>query len=454
MSNPAYQNYLIELQNFVNAIGKDSAQDKSDSYSGPRDFNGQPNGYGKMIFSDESVYEGQFLHGLKNEKGIHTWPNGDRYEGEWTDNQMTGKGIFTWSDGSVYEGNLILGVNNGMGKCWDSNGMLTGAGLWENDKIKDGWGVIFDENGIRYEGEIKEGKQTGMSVEITSFPVGSDLFIDNKPLGKTPYTGNMIFGSHNLRIENQGSKTEKVIQLTHGGTDNFSLSLGLFTETVFDINLEMVFVEGGTFQMGSNDGEAREKPVHSVTLSDFYIGKYEVTQKQWRVVMGNNPSYFSGCDNHPVEQVSWDDVQEFIKRLNQKTGNNYRLPTEAEWEYAARGGNKSNEYIYSGSNSVGDVAWYNGNSGLKTHPVGQKQSNELGLSDMSGNVFEWCSDWWSEYYQSSATSNPKGPSSGSDRVFRGGSWGIGAQYCRTSIRRSCLPEGRSDFLGFRLVLVP
>jgi len=222
-----------------------------------------------------------------------------------------------------------------------------------------------------------------------------------------------------------------------------------------NLKLDMVFIEGGTFQMGSNDDESNENPVHSVILSGFFIGKYEVTQKQWRDINGNNPSKFINCDNCPVEQVSWNDVQEFIQKLNQKTGKNYRLPTEAEWEYAARGGNKSSGYTYSGSNSVGDVAWYTDNSGSKTQQVGQKQQNELGLFDMSGNVWEWCSDWYgADYYQNSSTSNPKGPSSGSTRVGRGGCWYFDGQRCRTSNRSGNGPGYSYDNMGFRLVLVP
>ena len=202
--------------------------------------------------------------------------------------------------------------------------------------------------------------------------------------------------------------------------------------------------------MGSNEN-SDEKPIHSVTLSDFLIGKYEVTQKQWRDVTGNDPSYFKNCDNCPIEQVSWNDIQEFIQKLNQKTGKNYRLPTEAEWEYAARGGKKRKGYISSGSNSLGDVAWYTDNSGSKTHPAGQKQPNELGLFDMSGNVWEWCSDWYgSDYYQSSPSSNPKGASTGSNRVLRGGSWFDYALYCRTALRNYFYPGNRDFFIGFRL----
>ena len=222
--------------------------------------------------------------------------------------------------------------------------------------------------------------------------------------------------------------------------------------------IEMVYVEGGTFTMGAtseqgSDAYDNEKPAHSVTLSGYYIGKYEVTQELWVAVMGNNPSYFKG-DDLPVENVSWNDVQEFLRKLNAMTGKRYRLPTEAEWEFAARGGNSSRGYKYSGSNSLGSVAWYYDNSGDSTHAVGTKSPNELGIYDMSGNVYEWCQDWYSDsYYGSSPRNNPRGPNSGSYRVSRGGSWDIGARGCRVSFRVYYTPGYRySKFLGFRLAL--
>ena len=188
----------------------------------------------------------------------------------------------------------------------------------------------------------------------------------------------------------------------------------------------MVYVSGGTFTMGAtgeqdSDAFDDEKPTHSVTLNSFYLCKYEVTQALWKAVMGKNPSDFKG-NNLPVENVSWNDCQTFISRLNNLTGRNFRLPTEAEWEYAARGGNRSRGYKYSGSNNPSDVSWDIDNSGDKTHPVGSKRPNELGLYDMSGNVYEWCSDWYGTYSSSSQT-NPTGPSSGWGRVKRGGCWG-------------------------------
>lgn len=219
--------------------------------------------------------------------------------------------------------------------------------------------------------------------------------------------------------------------------------------------IDMVFVNGGTFTMGATaeqdtDAAIDEEPTHSVKLSDFYIGKYEVTQAQWRAVMGTNPSYFKG-DNLPVEWVSWNDIQEFIKKLNAQTGKRFRLPIEAEWEYAARGGSKSKGYKYCGSNNIDDVAWYRSNSSSKTHPVGQKTPNELGIYDMSGNVGEWCQDLYG-YYSSEAQTNPTGPSSGSDRVLRGGGWCNGARFCRVSDRKINFPDYRASNYGFRLVL--
>jgi len=302
--------------------------------------------------------------------------------------------------------------------------------------------------------EIIATLQNGKQVEITSNPSEADLFIDDKPNGKTPYNGNLSFGSHAIRIEKNGNKAEKEVQVSFDGTSSFQIAIiTTFTEASSGLNLEMVFIKGGTINMGSSNGDTDEKPVHLVTLSDFYIGKTEVTQEQWSSVIGSDPSYFKNCDNCPVEMVSWNHIQDFLENLNRKTGKNYRLPTEAEWEYAARGGNTSKGYTFSGSNSIDDVAWFSDNSGLKTNPVSQKQPNELGISDMSGNVWEWCSDLYGTY-SSGSQKNPKGRSSGSDRVIRGGSWGYKAQDNRPTNRNKCNPDYRLPFVGFRLVCVP
>jgi len=220
--------------------------------------------------------------------------------------------------------------------------------------------------------------------------------------------------------------------------------------TVRGITFNMVKVEGGTFQMGSAEGNSDEQPVHSVTLSGYSIGETEVTQALWEAVMGNNPSVFKGADL-PVESVSWDDCQDFIRELNRLTGKTFRLPTEAEWEFAARGGNRSTGAKYAGSDAISRVAWYADNSGSRTHPVKGKSPNELGLYDMSGNVWEWCQDRYGSYSSGSQT-NHKGAASGSLRVGRGGSWGDFAWNCRVAYRNRAAPSSRHGYLGFRLAL--
>lgn len=222
------------------------------------------------------------------------------------------------------------------------------------------------------------------------------------------------------------------------------------TFTVNGVSFTMVAVQGGTFTMGAtseqgSDAKDWETPAHKVTVSSFSIGQTEVTQELWQAVMGSNPSMYKGA-KRPVEKVSWDDCQEFIRKLNQLTGKKFRLPTEAEWEYAARGGNKSRGYKYSGSNNLGSVAWYNEDLfDGETHDVATKVSNELGIYDMSGNVWEWCQDKWYNY-DGSATKY------GSNRVDRGGSWNDNARFCRVSDRNRSSPDVRSRNLGLRLAL--
>lgn len=221
--------------------------------------------------------------------------------------------------------------------------------------------------------------------------------------------------------------------------------------TVGDVTFRMIRVEAGTFRMGSPSGYDEEQPVHSVTISkDYYIGETEVTQELWKTVMGTNPSLLTSGFQLPVEWVSWNDCQTFITKLNSLTGVTFRLPTEAEWEFAARGGNKSQDYTYSGSNNIDDVAWYWENSNSTTHAVKTKSPNELGIYDMSGNVEEWCQDWYGSY-PSAAVTDPTGPTSGSRRVLRGGSYGNAAAFCRWSDRSYYTPTYKSSYLGLRLV---
>ena len=219
------------------------------------------------------------------------------------------------------------------------------------------------------------------------------------------------------------------------------------------VSFRMIHVEGGSFMMGSDsDIGSDEKPIHEVTLSSFYIGEFQVTQSLWEAVIETNPSQFKG-ENLPVECVSWSECQNFLTKLSSLIGLTFRLPTESEWEYAARGGNHSCGYEYSGSNDIDEVAWYGGNSNGKTHNVGSKRSNELGLFDMSGNVWEWCDDWYGAY-PSSPQTNPKGLSSGTARVFRGGSWNYATLNSFRLMYRNYGSDVKYAYLGFRVVLIP
>ena len=315
---------------------------------------------------------------------------------------------------------------------------------------------------------IREGETATVSatlsnattITVSSTNPNAQFYIDGVAQGTANGQKQASFGAHQVRLVAEGWREYTgTINVTEQQR-SFSLPMEEIvqsrrTVTVGNVQFTMIRVDGGTFQMGAtseqgSDAYDSEKPAHSVTLSPYYIGETEVTQALWEAVMGNNPSHFKGMDK-PVEQVSWNDCQEFIRKLNAATGLQFRLPTEAEWEYAARGGNKSRGYKYSGSNNLDDVAWYGSNSSSSTHDVKTKQPNELGIYDMSGNVWEWCQDWYGSYSAGSQT-NPTGASSGSYRVSRGGSWFDFAGLCRVARRSLFTPGSRYNNLGLRLAL--
>ena len=334
---------------------------------------------------------------------------------------------------------------------------------------------------------LNEKLQTGREIAISTDGNGDKILIDGNYVGTSPLKTTLTFGEHNVTAVRDSKETTKKISVAQAGGDT-SVQLTFSTNKTFTVNgvsFEMVAVKGGTFTMGGtaeqgSDAESDEKPTHSVTLTDYYIGKFEVTvglfrafinetnyrtdadKEGWSYVWegpywaredgvnwkcdANGKVRSSSEDNHPVIHVSWNDAKAFCEWLARKTSQMFRLPTEAEWEYAARGGNKSNGYKYSGSNNIDNVAW-SSNSG--THQVGTKSPNELGIYDMSGNVWEWCQDWYGKY-SSSSQSNPTGSSSGSYRVLRGGSWYYNDGICRVSDRYYGIPDGGVNDRGFRL----
>ena len=348
------------------------------------------------------------------------------------------------------------------------------------------------------------------SLELTSSPTGAVITINRRQYGQTPKTlTDFEVGTYTVYFSKEGYQDlSQTVQVKDGKKETLAVTLnkkqprvqyakaattmdGNRTFTVNGVSFEMVAVKGGTFTMGAtseqgSDAESDEEPTHSVTLSDYYIGQSEVTvglfrtfinetgyrtdaeKEGWSYIWtgsswdrknGVNWKYGangrvrnSSEDNHPVINVSWNDAKAFCEWLARKTGHNFSLPTEAEWEYAARGGNKSNGYKYSGSNNIDNVAWYTSTTNDSgTKPVGTKSPNELGIYDMSGNVWEWCQDWYGNY-SSGSQSNPQGPSAGSYRVLRGGGWCSFAGGCRVSYRFNYGPGGRSYNFGFRVVL--
>lgn len=343
------------------------------------------------------------------------------------------------------------GVPNERDACPDFSGTLNGC---PDDAIV---GIVTDEDGEFIPVRIGE-VIIAPIVEIMETGESTKISREGKfQLSYTPQRGEV----YELKVSFLNYETA-IVQAEIGRQVQISLrEPDPLHPSVLTLENDMVLVQGGTFEMGCDkkydgDCEDDELPLHEVRLDDFSIGKYEVTQELWEAVMGNNPSNFNGCPKCPVEEVSWNDVQEFLEKLNQLLpGRNFRLPTEAEWEYAARGGPRGKRrYRYAGSNDLDEVGWYTGNSDRETHPVGQKGANELGLYDMSGNVWEWCSDRYGKGYYGQfveqVADNPEGAENGSGRVLRGGAWLSNVIYCRVACRLNYIPNLRYNYTGFRL----
>jgi len=342
----------------------------------------------------------------------------------------------------------------------------------------------FQRSGLVSDEDIKKiGQFTGAQYVLIAEAVvdGEDMFITAKIIdvetARVIRNSNQLMGVSSTEMQSGSQKVAAdLLGAPHknGGSTRRPASSPAsdrdFTEDAWDIHMKMVWVEGGEFMMGctsEQDGscESDEQNVRRVTLDGFYIGMLEVTQSQWEKVVGTSiyqqkskagsdlSTYGAGSD-YPMYYVSWEEAMEFCRLLSNKTGRTYTLPTEAQWEYAARGGNCAEGTTYAGSNMIDVVAWYTDNSGSSTHPCGTKRANALGIYDMSGNVCEWCTDWYSNSYIRDDTNNPTGPSSGYSRVNRGSGWDSKAVRCRVANRFNNSPGYRSYNLGFRVVLIP
>ena len=305
---------------------------------------------------------------------------------------------------------------------------------------------------------ISEKLSTGKEIVITTGIKCDSIYVDDVFIGISPITVFVTYGNHEISAKRNNLVVKERMTLNFNDTSK-RIDLSFFDNNnknivVNNVTFTMIAVKGGSFKMGniSTSSKIDETPSHNVNLSDFYIGETEVTQELWESVMGYNPSRFKEA-NRPVERVSWDECQLFINKLNQITGEIFRLPTEAEWEYAARGGDRSNGHKFAGSSNIEHVAWYDDNSSNRTHIVKTKDPNELGIYDMSGNIAEWCQDWYG-YYEEITQTNPTGPSNGLGRVIRGGSWNSYGEHCRVLYRYYHAPSNWHSNYGFRIVMLP
>ncbi len=329
----------------------------------------------------------------------------------------------------------------------------------------------YGKEGIRYKGDARETKMPWSEIRFIVPRGGAGMLKNGKSfrdeaLKPKSCKEAYLMTKKEKKVRVPGFKKEVMVdeevKIPLKEIDTLAFSSGWLSDAMKAskrmITEDMVFVPGGCFKMGDifGGGEVDERPVHEVCVNDYYIGRYEVSQREWKEVIGNNPSNFRMCDNCPVEEVRWNDVQVFIKKLNERKGVNYRLPTEAEWEYAARSGGKNEKWSGTSRKAeIGAYAWHGLNSGSKTHPVGQKKPNGLEIFDMSGNVWEWVSDWYGKhYYGESPEKNPKGPPTGVYKVFRGGGFYLEPAYLRTTLRFSVNPDYKNNALGFRLARTP
>ncbi|MBF0625226.1 MAG: SUMF1/EgtB/PvdO family nonheme iron enzyme [Magnetococcales bacterium] len=399
--------------------------------------NGKRHGRGTYIWPDGARYEGEFRNDQRTGYGVFTWPTGARYEGEFLDGKRHGRGTFVWPDGAKFSGEYRYGRKHGAGTFYSADKSVVVCQLVPQEESQ-----AWEDGNLVSRVPQATAKTPGVVPEAA---------LDRAAAATATPSGPAPFPPDNAAPRQLGD--------TNATAPRKPVKEDAWREP--RTGMSFVRVPEGCFQMGSRRGNNDERPPHSVCVDEFWMGRFEVTRGQWERIMGQSaPGGFEvvigrnrGQEEHPVETVSWNDVQGFISRLNQASGSRFRLPTEAEWEYACRGGGLDDPYC--GGADPGAVAWFNANSEGSTHPVGTRSPNRFGLYDMSGNVWEWVSDWYEPgYYFGSPKRNPAGPESGNAKVFRGGAWLSDTNYIRATVRYKFDPEKKYNLLGFRLVRMP
>ncbi|MBF0178382.1 MAG: SUMF1/EgtB/PvdO family nonheme iron enzyme [Magnetococcales bacterium] len=462
-------------------------------------LNGKRHGKGTFTWPDGARYIGEYRMDERTGYGIFTWPNGSRYEGQFVGGKREGKGAFIWPDGARYVGEYRHGERHGQGSFYSADKSVVVCQAVPQEESQD-WmdGRLLGSSTVSTTSLPPPGSAVSPAVmpppvsavakplspvedirtrerNTARFALPPDF--DTSPPATTVATGNAPASG---KAESSppaatfGAAKERSRLVADSPASSPASSAPETRDAPGEpregqawreprTGMTFVRVPGGCFQMGGMRGGLDERPPHAVCVDSFWLGRYEVTREEWEKIMGPMPvsNQMTVVDRQrprhdprePMESVSWFDVQQYISRLDQASGAHFRLPTEAEWEYACRSGGR--EQLYCGDDQPDRVAWYDGNNQGAVHPVGSRSPNGLGLYDMSGNVWEWVADWYEpEYYSLSAARNPTGPSRGEGKVFRGGSWLSGTRYIRATQRYRFPPDRRYNLLGFRLVNMP
>ncbi|MBF0621842.1 MAG: SUMF1/EgtB/PvdO family nonheme iron enzyme [Magnetococcales bacterium] len=413
---------------------------------------GRRHGWGVQVWPDGARYEGMFRNDRRTGRGTFYWPSGSRYEGAFLDGRRHGEGVFFWPDGTRFEGQYNQGVKHGTGTHYSAEEQVVvckkepqqRAQVWENGQLLS---QVLNAPATSMPTEVAvPSEAAGKGLNSSASPIGNSLAV--APVSSSTTSGVMRSAPLPKAAPVQKSIAQTVTQANSVAkkTEN---KMSQWKEPY--TGLSFVRIPGGCFEMGSDEGAVSERPVHKVCVDGFWLSRHEVTQSQWQRVMGDNPSGFAKGGRFPVEQVSWHQVQAFTNALTARGSGGFRLPTEAEWEFACREGGKKG-LTHCGSRRLSEQVWYEDNSNNGPHPVGTRTPNALGLFDMSGNVWEWVSDRYDgRYYNDAPEKNPPGPEQGMDRLFRGGAWLSEAAFVRPTLRYHMAASRGYNLLGFRLV---